>query len=204
MYNIYYIGGSPCSGKSTIAELLCKKYDFIYYKVDDYLNEYITQAAKCNDTICAKVIKMSPEEIWMRDPSIQNEEEFQIYREIHPFIHNELCKLANKNNVITEGAAFLPEIIHQLAVPQDHYVCITPTKEFQIYHYRQREWIPYILEGCSNKDEAFMNWMERDALFAEQIRSQCKELGYYSITNDGTHSIDSMLSDICQHYHFEL
>ena len=26
MMNTYYIGGSPCSGKSTVAELLSKKY----------------------------------------------------------------------------------------------------------------------------------------------------------------------------------
>lgn len=34
MINTYYIGGSPCSGKSTIAEILSKKYNF---KVDNFL-----------------------------------------------------------------------------------------------------------------------------------------------------------------------
>lgn len=27
MTNIYYVGGSPCSGKSTVAEILAEKYD---------------------------------------------------------------------------------------------------------------------------------------------------------------------------------
>lgn len=39
MINTYYIGGSPCSGKSTIAEALSKKYILHYFKVDDYLDE---------------------------------------------------------------------------------------------------------------------------------------------------------------------
>ena len=29
----YFIGGSPCSGKSTVAEMLSEKYGFYYYKL---------------------------------------------------------------------------------------------------------------------------------------------------------------------------
>lgn len=43
--NVYYIGGSPCSGKSTTAEILSKKYDLYYFKVDDYLDKYIVDFA---------------------------------------------------------------------------------------------------------------------------------------------------------------
>jgi dephospho-CoA kinase len=32
----YILGGSPCSGKSTIAEMLSKRYQLPYYKVDDH------------------------------------------------------------------------------------------------------------------------------------------------------------------------
>lgn len=37
MIDTYYIGGSPCSGKSTIAEIPSKRYDLYYFKVDDFL-----------------------------------------------------------------------------------------------------------------------------------------------------------------------
>lgn len=37
MINTYYIGGSPCSGKSTIAEILSKKYNLYNFKVDNFL-----------------------------------------------------------------------------------------------------------------------------------------------------------------------
>ena len=29
--NIYYIGGSPCAGKSSVAEILCSKYNLYYF-----------------------------------------------------------------------------------------------------------------------------------------------------------------------------
>ena len=31
---IYYIGGSPCSGKSTVAEALAQQYGLAYFKAD--------------------------------------------------------------------------------------------------------------------------------------------------------------------------
>jgi adenylate kinase family enzyme len=39
MNNIYILGGSPCCGKSTIAEKICEKYGIQYYKVDNYLDK---------------------------------------------------------------------------------------------------------------------------------------------------------------------
>ena len=41
MRQTYYIGGSPCCGKSTVAEMIAKKYNFEYLKVDDLLEVYI-------------------------------------------------------------------------------------------------------------------------------------------------------------------
>lgn len=37
MAKIYYIGGSPCAGKSTVAEILSQKYDLYYFKVMIFL-----------------------------------------------------------------------------------------------------------------------------------------------------------------------
>lgn len=32
----YILGGSPCSGKSIVAEMVATQYGFHYYKADDY------------------------------------------------------------------------------------------------------------------------------------------------------------------------
>ena len=68
MINTYYIGGSPCSGKSTIAEIVSKKYDLYYFKVDDFLDKYTNMGASKGYEICKKQEKMNAEEIWMREP----------------------------------------------------------------------------------------------------------------------------------------
>lgn len=61
MNRIYYIDGSPCAGKSTTAEILSKKYDLYYFKVDDFLDGYQEKAALKGRPICRKNTEMSSE-----------------------------------------------------------------------------------------------------------------------------------------------
>ncbi len=66
--------------------------------------------------------------------------------------------------IVTEGAAYTPQVMGQYGA--DDYISIVPTPAFQISHYREREWVPYILRDCTDREKAFDNWMKRDILFA--------------------------------------
>lgn len=190
--NTYFIGGSPCSGKSTVAEILAKKYDLYYFKVDDFLEEYTKMGASKGYEICKKQEDMGPEEIWMREPQLQCDEEFKFYEEVFEFVMGDLEKI-NAKGIITEGAAYLPKLMKKMGVSKDRYLAITPTKDFQVEHYSQREWVPFVLEGCSDKETAFSNWMSRDALFAQEVQRQCEEERYISVINDGSIKVDEMV-----------
>lgn len=200
MRSTYIIGGSPCAGKSTVAEILAKKYDLHYFKVDDLLDHYTRLGAAKGCPICQKTIEWSPEQIWMREPVIQCEEEFEWYREVFEYVTADLKQVNCKNGIITEGAAYVPELIKQLGVPMDRYISITPTPEFQVFHFRKREFVPYILEGCSDKEKAFYNWMDRDVLFAKEVQRQCAEENYVSIINDGSMKIAEMAEKVERHF----
>lgn len=200
---IYYIGGSPCSGKSTVAEAIAKKYGLHYFKVDDRLERYMQMGAADGKAFCAKARTMTPEEIWMRDPQVQCDEELQIYEEIFPYILADLGAMDGCSGIITEGAAYLPVLAKGCGIPSGRYLSITPTEDFQISHYRQREWVPYVLEGCSDKTAAFDNWMRRDVLFAKAVRQQCEALGYASLITDGKKTAEEVLSTVCAHFGLE-
>jgi len=81
-------------------------------------------------------------------------------------------------------------------ISSDHYLAIMPTAEFQIEHYKQREWVPYVLEGCSDKEKAFSNWMNRDILFAQEVQRQCAAEQYHSIINDGNITVEQMVEKV--------
>lgn len=196
MAKIYYIGGSPCSGKSTLAEMLEKKHNLKYFKLDDKLDEYMKRAKADGKKYSLRYFDMTPDEIWLRTPETQNVEEIEIYKEIFEYALIDLKQISqdNDNSIIAEGAGFLPELMKEIGVAKNEYVCIVPKKEFQNEKYSQRPWVPYVLEGCSDKKQAFRNWMERDALFAVEVVQSAKHLGYSSIIVDGLASIEENLT----------
>ncbi len=190
MNKIYYLGGSPCSGKSTVAEMLAVKYNFLYFKLDERLNEYIEKGKLQDKTYIKRYFSMSPDEIWLRAPAEQNREEMNIYHEIFEYAVSDIKTLPEDKPVIAEGAGFLPELMKKIGVTENEYICITPSKDFQYEKYSQRTWIHDILKDCSDKKLAFENWMERDALFALEVNAKAEELGYRTIIVDGKSSID--------------
>lgn len=189
MGEIYYLGGSPCCGKSTIAKMLADKYGYPYFKADDFLEDYIAKGATDKKPLLSIISKMTLDEIWLRNPEEQNREELKIYREMFEYVLNDLKLLDNGIPIVAEGAIFLPELMSELGVDKSHYICMVPTNEFQYEKYSKRPWVHHYLKGCSNEKLAFENWMQRDYLFASTVLNDANKLGYSTLIVDGTKSI---------------
>lgn len=198
---ILVLGGSPCSGKSTIAEMIAREYGAHYFKVDDLLGEFMARAAAEGKEICQRYQGLSPDEIWLEDPAMQCRDEFLIYEEIAPYFFEKLEQI-DEEIIVTEGAGYTPEVmkkhacIDQPDAPEIYYVAIVPTPEFQIEHYRQREWIKYVLADCSDKEKAFDNWMQRDILFGKQVNEECDAMGIPCFVNDGSQTIEELYDQV--------
>lgn len=192
---IFYIGGSPCSGKSTVAEALAQRCGLTYFKADDFLDDFTARGADEGLPVCRRIQRMSAEEIWMRPPQVQCREELDYYREVFPFVMEKLAAL-DAPRVIAEGAAFLPSLMTDAA----HYIAIIPSREFQVSRYSQRPWVPHVLRDCSDREAAFANWMERDALFTEAIREQCAGAGRTCLLTDGSVSPEARLEQVAAHF----
>ena len=194
---LYMIGGSPCSGKSTIASLLARQYQLRHIKLDDLVDEMMTQAGADSQPICLLRQDRSPEQIWMRNPEEMADEEWHFYEEIFPYVKSYLIKNQNRP-LLVEGAGLLPHLVKRLECPASSYLCLTTTADFQKKHYRQREWVPYVLEGTTNPDKAFENWMQRDILFAQMVRKEAMELGYSSLLTDDSQSENQTMKEVAR------
>jgi dephospho-CoA kinase len=190
MNHIYYIGGSPCCGKSTIAEMISKRYGFQYYKADDFLFEFITKGGEDGDIWLKYVSEMSLEQLWLRNPVKLNEEELITYEKLFPYFISALEKLNKDIPIIAEGAAFMPALAEKIGVDKIRYICIVPSREFQIKHFSQRLWVNDYLAPCSDKEKAFDNWIERDILFALSVLEQAKKAGYTRLIVDGSKNVE--------------
>ena len=107
--------------------------------------------------------------------------------------------IKNQNRpLLVEGAGLLPHLVKELECQASSYLCLTPTTDFQKKHYIQREWVPYVLEGTTNPEQAFENWMQRDILFAQMVRKEAVRLGYPSLITDGSQSEKQTAEEIAR------
>lgn len=201
---IYWIGGSPCSGKSSVAELIATKYDFYYYKCDDFLEEYIKNGAKKEISIMQKFDSMDINETWLgRTIDEQVNDEIEFYLHSFDMIKEDISNLKSDKNILIEGAAILPHNILKENINIKDYICVVPTKKFQVEQYSKREWVKYYLAECNDKDKAFNNWMERDSRFAEIIKNKALENNIKIIIEDGSKTINDRYEEIVEYFSLE-
>ncbi len=130
--HVYWIGGSPCSGKTSLARRLVERFGWEYYDCDQAFwrhKEIVTPAAQ---PVFYRVMHLSPEDLWMRPVEQQVREEFAIYREEFPLILADLLALPRTRPVLAEGAALLPECVAPLlAAPSPSKAQAAQTQQAQ-------------------------------------------------------------------------
>ncbi len=146
-----------------------------------------------------ELIGLSVCERLSRPPRWQAERELAFYREQFDFLVAELAALPGDRAVVVEGADLLPDLLHGNGVAMDRAVWMVPTAQFQLRHYALRDWVPAYLQDCADPEQAFRNWMHRDALFAGHVTELAAAVGGRVITVDGTRSLEETVQTIERH-----
>ncbi len=181
-----WIGGSPCSGKSTIAERLAANLGLPVYHADDYFDQHAERAQF--NSVFKRISNWSPQQIFMRDTGEMLADFIALGHEEFPMILDDLKNY--KNGVIIEGCALLPELLSPLLDDQNVVLYLLPTESFQRFHYAQRPWINNILKQTSDPSQAWENWRARDALYTEVVKKQAEQFDLPTLTVDETSSQD--------------
>jgi hypothetical protein len=162
----YWLGGSPCAGKSSVARLLAARYGIEHFECDAVLG-----------------VQRSPR--FARSPRWQADREVAFYRAQFGRVVSELPA----GPALVEGADLLPSCLHELGVPPSRAIWLVPTPSFQRRWYAAREWVTPYLSGYPDPAAAFESWMRRDELFAEHVRVTATAAGYRVMVVDGSRTI---------------
>ena len=182
---VRWIGGSPCSGKSTVARWLADAGAARLYSCDDAFDRHAGAVTAQLGPTLKKVTSLPVEQRLAQRIDVQVADVFRLAREEWPQILNDLEHLAG--NVVVEGAALLPELLVAIGVTPDHAMWVVPTESFQRRHYARRAWVRELVQNTTDPDIAFDRWMQRDAQFATEVATQARELGYHVlVTTDGS------------------
>jgi 2-phosphoglycerate kinase len=198
--HVLWLGGSPCSGKSSIAGILAGEYGLHVYKCDDAFWEHAKRVDPVKQPIFHRLTQMTWDEIWMRPVAVQIADEFACYREQFGMIVDDLLAPPRSTPVVAEGAALLPELVSGLLRDRSRAVWVIPTEPFQRQHYtlEKRPWIKDILQHCQDPTQAFANWMDRDVGFAKRVAAQARALELEVLTIDGKRTIEQNAEIVAQ------
>jgi len=199
--HILWMGGSPCSGKSSITELLADRYGLQTYHVDDAFNQHHKERIlPAEHPTLHKWTTLSWNELWMQPGKVLLDEAKAAYNEHFGMILEDLLALPRSAPVLVEGTALLPDQVSSLLQQRHRAIWIVPSAAFQRERYAGRgDWVQSILSHCEDPERAFRNWMDRDVAFAQWVIKRTTALGLDWMQVDGTRTIAENASLVARH-----
>jgi hypothetical protein len=198
--HVYWLGGSPCAGKSSIADRLAAVHDLEVYRCDDAYFRHAEIITPTGQPVFSRIAAATCDELWMRPVERQVAEVFELYREEFSLLLRDLMAFPTDRPLLAEGAALLPELVDALGVDRRRAVWVVPTEAFQRNEYARREWRHETLKECAQPDLAWQNWMARDAGFARAVGEDARRRGQHVIVVDGTRSLAEMVLAVERHF----
>jgi hypothetical protein len=138
--HIFWLGGSPCCGKSTIADRIAARAGMLVYRCDDAFYDHVKLVTPDTQPAFNKIASYDADGLWLRPVEQQIAEEIELYREEFRMILEDLRALPTDRPIIAEGAALMPELLAPLGIPHYKMMWVVPTGAFQRSHYEQRDW----------------------------------------------------------------
>ena len=192
--HVYWLGGSPCAGKSAVAEALAGRYNLRLYRVDDATAAHQQRATAEAQPAFFRLNQLGCDELWMRPLAEQVASEINYCADQFALVVEDLLSLPNDTPILAEGTSLLPRPTHALLADSHRALWLTPTSDFQRTYYAQRPWIHEVLRDCTDPDVAFQNWMARDVEFARWVAAEAEALGLRHLLVDGTRSLDKTVA----------
>lgn len=193
---IYWIGGSACAGKSTLAGRLAEKYNMTLYACDEHYEDHLQRITGKAQSAMYRVSQMSMNEVFFtRDVSEQLDVYTGCLREDFNYVLSDL-ECSGDGPIVVEGNQLLPALVAPLLKPMDKAIWVIPAEPFQREQYSKREWIQGILQATENPEVSFNNWMKRDALFAARIRSEAGERKLKVLEADGSRTLEENFAEL--------
>ena len=197
---LFWLGGSPCSGKSSISEILAGRFDLDVYYVDEVFETHQQNLNPADQPALTKWLASSWNERWMQPVDSLVKDAIACYREQLALILDDIAARPAGKSLLVEGTALLPREIANTLKQRSHAIWIVPTASFQRKHYYRRGWVRRVIEKCDEPEVAFQNWMERDIRFAEWITAEVSALNLELLKVDGSRTIAENAEEVARHF----
>ena len=206
LQNVYFLIGTACGGKTTMAEAIAGKHGYIHFN-DNYHNDNFANWQK----ICDERYKNSfdytesPNYDWERhfnrSPEVYNESLGKSYMEYVEYAVIEIIKLA-QNNVVVADMSLPCGLITRIA-PYNRIACLLAPPELVVKDYFERDDHRDIYEAIMRlKDpEKALNNMNNVLRYgAQSTIDEVQKSGLFYIVRGESSSVEDTLSILERHF----
>ena len=200
--NVFWLGGSPCSGKTSISHILAGRFDLDLYHVDEAFETHAQRLDPVHQPALTKWCGSTWNQRWMQPVDNLVQDVIACYQEHSALIFEDIQKMPTRNSLLVEGTALLPRPVASVLTKRSHAIWIVPSADFQRAQYSERGWAWDIVAQCSDPDVAFHNWMERDIRFAEWVEAEAAALDLPILRVDGNRTLQENAEAVATHFQF--
>src|SRR5882672_9844363 len=113
---VFWLGGPPCAGKSSISEILAKHFGLDVYHVDEAFDLHLQRIDAARQPALMKWRRSSWNQRWMQPVDDLLQDVIACYQEHFDLFNEDILKMPVENNLLVEGSALLPrEVANVLA-----------------------------------------------------------------------------------------
>ncbi|HKB68557.1 MAG TPA: hypothetical protein VKC61_22035 [Pyrinomonadaceae bacterium] len=197
--HVFWLGGSPCAGKSSISDVIASRFGLDVYHVDEAFDRQAHEFDPIRHPTLMKWLASSCDERWMQNLDSLVRDSISCYQEHFTMILEDVLSLPERP-LLVEGTALLPGEVASVLSDPSRAIWVIPTADFQRTHYAERDWAQGVVAQCSNPEAAFHNWMERDTRFAKWIEAEASALQLPLLKVDGNRTIEENAEAVAGHF----
>jgi hypothetical protein len=183
--SVYWIGGAPGAGKSTIARRIAARCGLELYATDDVMADHARRSTAADAPYLERFKAMDMDERWLtRSPETMLETFHWFRGEGFPLIVEDLLRRPAGTPVVAEGFRLLPHLVMPLLEKVNHAVWLLPTPAFRDAALASRG-ADWDLPGrTSDPERARLNLSRRDRMFTDRLIGECERLGCRTVEMD--------------------
>lgn len=205
--HVLWIGGSPCSGKSTLSHTLTRIYVFIDYHVDAWSQNHFARRVAAGDAEARAFLHMNMDQRWIeRSVDELTREAISSWTRDFSLVIEDLLALPGDNFIVAEGNFFPQCVLPYLSSPRQA-IWFVPTDAFceQGRQRRQAELSVRqkrhgVYNESSDPARRMRNIIARDRRLARYVKQQAEELSLTVHEIDGKRSREEMVEMVEQHF----
>lgn len=201
---IYWIGGAPDGGKTTVAGLLGERYGTEVYRFDRWEMDHIGRADperqptlwELGQRLAGMGEEEFLEESWVRrSPAEMARRAIGSWLERMGLVLEDLAGMPADRMIVAEGPGFFPEVVGPLLPDPRRAVWLAPTVEFKRASHARRGKTAF-RGKTSDPERAYHNHVERDIIIGEHVAREAVRLGLRVIGVDGSRTAEEIAVEV--------